>query len=154
MTGRRGGDSNMAAVLELVQRNRDDAVDGHKRLRTDWRGHDHRLENLETLTQTLTQAVTELRGKVAQPQDISVSTLPIRFVAPIVIAGLLAAGAMWRTGSRVDDLAVQMTNRAKLDDERHEGYKSSLDELRKEVKLYELKTESVERALISKGVIR
>lgn len=144
----------MGVVLQMVQQNHDQAEAGHGRLRGDLRDAEIRLTNAEALVQTLTTSMTELRTRVNQPPDISAGMLPLKFVAPIVITGLIAAGAIWRQGSLVDELRSQMTARAKLEDERDEIYKAALKELKQEVKLYEIKTDELKDSLLKKGVIR
>jgi len=144
----------MGVVLQMVEQHHQQAEQGHTRLRLDWRDHDRRLDNIDTVIQTMTASIAELRTKAAQAPDISQSLLPLKLVAPIVITGLIAAGAIWRQGSSVDELRAQMTARAKLEDERDEFYRNALRELRQEVKLYEIKTDELKDSLLKRGVIR
>lgn len=145
----------MGVVLQMVAQNDEKHEAAHHRLRGDWRGHDQRIHDVEL-------AISDLRTKVTaldRPADIAVSTLPLRFVAPIVLAGLVAAGAMWRVAGRVDDLSTKMDDTAKLtaaqvklEEERARTFRESLDDLKKEVKLYEIKADNLEKVLITKGI--
>ena len=141
----------MGVVLQMVQQNDEKHEAGHARLRGDFRGHDTRILNMEA-------ALSDLRGKLERladkPADISTATIPAKVIAAVIISALTIAGAIWHTGDRVEDLSQRLQAESELRKVQAASFAATIEDVRKEMKLYEIKTDELKDAMLKRGVIR
>src|SRR5437870_2925481 len=107
---------SMASVLRLVNDNRDDADEAHKRLRKD-------LESRLVLVEgVLKDMEAELATVERRSGDVSHLHLSLGMVLSIVVTCLTIAGGMWAStyGLRSDvrDILTRMASNAQLDESR------------------------------------
>ncbi len=118
MTGRRGGDTSVGVVLQMVQQNHDAAEAAHGRLRGDLRDVEAdalkvkgRLEELDRLVTKLAQAQTDAK---AAPIDIGNLVFDPKMVLAIVGLVVSILGGTWFINqpivSRLDKFEERMSS--------------------------------------------
>lgn len=141
----------MGVVLQMVSQNHEMAEAGHKRLRGDHEELEHRVDAMDAVLSTLRLRV---EGIAAKPTDISTATIPAKLLIAILVGSLTIAGAIWRTGDRVDDLSQKLAAESELRKIQAATFTATIEDVRKEMKLYEIKTDELKDAMLKKGVIR
>lgn len=141
-------------LAQMVTQNHAQNEDGHKRLRRDCDSLEERQLLIQSAQSQLELRLANLAALSNRPTDISTVVMSAKQVVAIVIVCVGIAGGLWVIRTDVHDLKEQMDSRSKLEDERATTFKKTMEDVQKDLKLYQIKTDGVEKALISKGVIR
>lgn len=140
-------------LTQMVTQNHAQSEDGHKRLRRDCDALEERQLLIQAAQSQLELRLATLTSALNTPTDISTVVMSAKQVVAIVAVCLGIAGGLWIIRGDIHDVKQQMESQSKLEDERAATFKQTMEDVKKDLKLYQLKTDGVEKALISKGVI-
>lgn len=133
-----------AVLLQMLRDYQKVGEDDHKRLRGD-------IMDLETVAQRHDASISSMGRDIdridRRPTDISAMVMSSKQVIAVIVCCLGIAAGIWTVKGDVHDVKQQI----EVESARRQ---EQLDELKREIKLYEAKTDNVEKALIAKGVIR
>ena len=125
--------SSSAAILRLVDDNRTDAREAHKRLRVD-------VDNLERVADGLTanHAILSARLDRLEREPVNVDKMKFSVAQLVLIVGFFIgiAGGMWRLDSRFDTFDKMQT-------ERNDTQKAAMDELRANLEMRRIEIQRV-----------
>lgn len=145
-----------SAVFQLVRANHEQAEQGHKRLRADYRDHDDRLTKAEALLGEHAFAIKTLQ--TASP-ELSRMTLSPGVVVGIVTAIVSIVGGQvastWGLRSDIRDINTHMNAQAEMDknqkalqDERAIALRNAVDEVKKKQDLQQLEIQSLRETIL------
>ena len=146
-----------SAVFQLVRANHEQAEQGHKRLREDYRDHEERLIKLESIQSEHNFAIKALQ--TASP-DLSRMTLSPGMVIGIVTAIVSIVGGQvastWGLRSDIRDINTHLSEQAKTDintqrlqDERASALKSAVESIGKKQELQQLEIQSLRETILN-----
>jgi len=146
-----------SAVFQLVRSNHEQAEQGHKRLRDDYRELEVRMDAAEALLSEHTFAIGAL--KTASP-DLSRMTLSPGIVIGIVTAIVSIVGGQvastWGLRSDIRDINTHMNAQADTDkslrtlqDERAVGLRNAVDEINKKQEQQQLEIQSLRETILN-----
>jgi len=134
-----------SAVFQLVRANHEQAEQGHKRLREDYRDHEERLIKLESIQSEHNFAIKALQ--TASP-DLSRMTLSPGMVIGIVTAIVSIVGGQvastWGLRSDIRDINTQ-----RLQDERASALKAAEESIGKKQELQQLEIQSLRETILN-----
>jgi len=144
-------------VFQLVRANHEQAEQGHKRLRDDYRDHEDRLVKIEALTADHAFKLTAL--STAAP-DFSRMTLSPGMVIGIVTAIVSIVGGQvastWGLRSDIRDINTHLSEQAKSDintqrlqDERAASLKQAVESIGKKQELQQLEIQSLRETILN-----
>jgi len=144
-------------VFQLVRANHEQAEQGHKRLREDYRDHEERLIKLESIQSEHNFAIKALQ--TASP-DLSRMTLSPGMVIGIVTAIVSIVGGQvastWGLRSDIRDINTHLSEQAKTDintqrlqDERASALKSAVESIGKKQELQQLEIQSLRETILN-----
>jgi len=151
------GPPRESAVFQLVRSHHEQAEQGHKRLRDDYRDHEERLTKLEVLTADHAFKITALA--TASP-DLSRMTLSPGIVIGIVTAIVSIVGGQvastWGLRSDIRDINTHMNAQADMDknekalqSERAVALRNAVDEVKKKQDLQQLEIQSLRETILN-----
>ena len=124
-------------IRELVENHREQAEEGHERLRRDYRALESRVERIERDNATTGRRVDRLENTPPNIEKMSWST---RQLMAIVASALVLAGGMWQ-------LHDDMKAATKLQDERYTVQMKQMDDLGKELQLRRLEIKDLSKQM-------
>lgn len=140
MAGRRGGDSTMGVVLQMVQQNDEKHEKGHARLRDDWREHDTRLDKMENCLRKLELASTTMQDTQAAPIDIGKLVFAPKMVLAVVGLVISILGGTWFINQPI-------VSRLDRFEERQSSTKDVIDGLTKAMEMRRLEIQTLSNNL-------
>lgn len=135
----------------MLQQNDEKHEAAHARIRADVRQNEEDTRKLRSDFETLSHKFDRVDGR---PVDIATVVMSTKQVSVVVAACCGIAASFWIIRSDVHDLGAQITTEAATRKEQTEAFKLTLEDVKRELKLYELKADGIEKSLITKGVIR
>lgn len=127
-------------VRHLVDMHREQAEDGHKRLRKDLDGVGGKVSSLQTIQTDLLLRVQKLELTPVNVEKVSFSS--VQLIA-IVVASIALAAGMWQLHNGIDNLQTAVANTAKLQDERNLTQKETLDNLGRQIEMRRVEIQRV-----------
>lgn len=148
---------SVSAVMELVQRNHQDAEDGHSRLRGDVRDIESRLDSMEKAHAALRHRFERLE---MQPVDLDKLKIPPSMIATIIGVCLLVVGANYALdrGLKADiaDISNRLTlqqqndvSYQKLVEERSSGLRDAMSDIKKKQELQQIQIGELKDMILS-----
>ncbi len=144
---------NPDVLAEMVRQNHETAEEAHRRLRESLRDLEGHVADLEKCQSEARAKLSRLETALNQPPDLTRSQWPMRhvlsFFGTAVTVIVVIIGAAYSVKSDVRDVATRQEDKARLDDERILSLRSALEDMKKDLAMQRVQTESLTKLVIS-----
>lgn len=138
----------LGLLQQQIDQHRTDAEEGHGRLRSDFRSLEKRVIALEANRVGDSAQLQVLSSRVNQPVEVSsLRFTPTMVIGTIAICASIIGSATWLR-SDVQNLSDQLTTQTKLQDERMQALKTSVDAVQRMEQLHSYDIQGLKETIL------